>query len=73
MEQSAKYIGSGLCVISLGGAAMGAGLIFGAFVLGTSRNPSLRGELFSISIIGFALCEAIGLFGLMMSFLILLG
>jgi F-type H+-transporting ATPase subunit c len=46
-------------------------LFFGALVLGTSRNPSLKDELFRIAILGFALTEAIALFALMMGFLIL--
>jgi len=40
-------------------------------VLGVSRNPSLRDELFKLAILGFALTEAIALFSLMMGFLIL--
>ena len=73
MIEGCKLIGAGLSTIGLAGAAIGAGVIFGAFVLGTARNPSLRSELFSISILGFALTEAIGLFCLMMAFLILFG
>jgi len=37
----------------------------------TSRNPSLRGQLFTYTILGFALTEALGLFALMMAFLLL--
>ena len=36
-----------------------------------ARNPSLKGQLFSYTILGFALTEAIALFALMMAFLIL--
>ena len=46
-------------------------LIFGSLILATSRNPSLRGELFRLAILGFALTEAVGLLALMMAFLIL--
>jgi hypothetical protein len=38
--------------------------VFGALVLGISRNPSLRDELFKTAILGFALTEAIALFSL---------
>ena len=71
MVLEAKLIGAGIATIGLTGAAIGAGIIFGSLVLGTSRNPSLKSELFSLSILGFALTEAIGLFSLMMSFLLL--
>lgn len=73
MLASAKLIGSGLATISLAGAAVGIGLVFSALINATSRNPSLRGQLFSYSILGFALTEAMGLFGLMMAFLLLYG
>ena len=35
------------------------------------RNPSLKQQLFSYAILGFALSEAMGLFCLMMAFLLL--
>jgi len=69
--QSAKFIGAGLATIGLAGAGVGIGTVFGAFILGLSRNPSLKDELFKYAILGFALTEAIALFSLMMGFLIL--
>ena len=68
---SAKLIGAGLAAISLAGAGIGIGIIFGSLILGTSRNPSSSKQLFSYAILGFALTEAIALFGLMIAFLIL--
>ena len=65
--QAAKFIGAGLATIGLAGAGVGIGTVFGALVLGTSRNPSLKDELFRVAILGFALTEAIALFALMMS------
>jgi len=69
--QAAKFIGAGLSTIGVAGAGVGIGTVFGALVLGTARNPSLKEDLFRYAILGFALCEAIALFALMMSFLIL--
>ena len=69
--QSAKFIGAGLATIGLAGAGVGIGTVFGALVLGISRNPSLEDKLFKLAILGFALTEAIALFSLMMGFLIL--
>ena len=51
---AAKLIGAGLATIALAGAAVGVGLIFAALIQGTSRNPSLRKELFNTAILGFA-------------------
>ena len=69
--QAAKFIGAGLATIGLAGAGVGIGTVFGALVIGISRNPSLKDELFKTAILGFALTEAIALFSLMMAFLIL--
>ena len=69
--QAAKFIGAGLATIGLAGAGVGIGTVFGALVIGTSRNPSLKDELFKMAILGFALTEAIALFSLMIAFLIL--
>jgi F-type H+-transporting ATPase subunit c len=69
--QAAKCIGAGLATIGLAGAGIGIGSIFSALVLGISRNPSLKDELFKIAIIGFALTEAIALFALMIAFILL--
>ena len=71
--QSAKYIGSGLATISLAGSGAGIGIVFGSLIIATGRNPLMTKQLFSYAILGFALTEAIALFGLMMSFLILFG
>jgi F-type H+-transporting ATPase subunit c len=71
MIMAGKLIGAGLATIGVAGAAIGVGLVFAAYINGTSRNPSLKAELFNITILGFALCEALGLFCLMMAFLFL--
>jgi F-type H+-transporting ATPase subunit c len=71
MLASAKVIGAGLTTLGLGGAGVGVGLVFAALINSTSRNPSIKSDLFSYAILGFALTEAIGLFSLMMAFLIL--
>lgn len=71
MLQAAKYIGAGLASSGLGGAGVGIGLVFGSMINATARNPSLRASLFSLTILGFAMVEAIGLFALMLSFLLL--
>jgi len=68
---AAKLIGAGLATISLAGAGVGIGNVFGSFQLAVARNPQLLTVLFRYAILGFALTEAIALFGLMMAFLIL--
>lgn len=53
------------------GSGAGIGTVFGSLIIGYARNPSLKQQLFSYAILGFALSEAMGLFCLMMAFLIL--
>jgi F-type H+-transporting ATPase subunit c len=69
--QAAQKVGAGLATFGLAGAGLGIGVIFGSLIIGTSRNPNIREELFRIAILGFALTEAIALFALMFAFLIL--
>ena len=71
MLASAKITGAGLATIGLAGAGVGIGTVFAALVNSTARNPSIKAQLFSYTILGFALTEAIGLFALMMAFLLL--
>lgn len=73
MLASAKIIGAGLATIGLAGAGVGVGIVFASLVISTARNPSLRPQLFSYAILGFALTEALALFALMMAFLLLYG
>lgn len=70
---SAKLIGAGAATIGLSGAGVGIGVLFAAYLSSISRNPSLRGELFSSLILGFALVEATALFSILMAFIILFG
>jgi F-type H+-transporting ATPase subunit c len=71
LVQAAQKIGAGLATFGLAGAGIGIGIIFGSLIYGISRNPNLQTELFKTAILGFALTEAIALFSLMISFLIL--
>jgi len=71
IDQAAKYIGAGAATVGAAGSGAGIGSVFGSLVIGYARNPSLKQQLFSYAILGFALSEAMGLFCLMMAFLIL--
>ncbi|KAH0358582.1 hypothetical protein KCU89_g19508, partial [Aureobasidium melanogenum] len=54
LVQVSQNIGMGNAAIGLGGAGIGIGLVFAALLQGVARNPSLRGQLFSYAILGFA-------------------
>ncbi|KAI9688514.1 MAG: hypothetical protein M1822_001463 [Bathelium mastoideum] len=67
LVEVSRNLGMGAGAIGLSGAGVGIGLVFAALIQGTARNPSVRGQLFQYAILGFAFCEAIGLFTLMVS------
>ncbi|KAL0256419.1 ATPase complex subunit 9 [Diplodia seriata] len=67
LVQVSQNLGMGNAAIGLGGAGIGIGVVFGALILAVGRNPSMRGQLFSYAILGFAFVEAIGLFDLMVA------
>merc|ERR1712135_20270 len=71
IDSAAKFIGAGAATVGVAGSGAGIGSIFGSLIIGYARNPSLKQQLFSYAILGFALSEAMGLFCLMMAFLIL--
>jgi F-type H+-transporting ATPase subunit c len=70
---SAQFLGAGLSTVALSGSGVGIGVVFGSLIEATARNPGIEQQLFAYAILGFALTEAIALFGLMMAFLILFG
>ena len=71
IDTAAKFIGAGAATVGVAGSGAGIGTVFGSLIIGYARNPSLKQQLFSHAILGFALSEAMGLFCLMLAFLIL--
>ena len=72
-EAAAKLIGAGLAVVGVIGAGIGIGNIFAAYIPAVGRNPAARGEVFTMTMLGFALVEAIALFALVIALIILFG
>ena len=68
---AAKMIGAGLASVGLAGAGVGIGNIFAAYISGSFRNPEQAPRVFANVILGFALAEATGLFGLVVALLLL--
>uniref|UniRef100_A0A7N5P7G0 ATP synthase lipid-binding protein n=1 Tax=Ailuropoda melanoleuca TaxID=9646 RepID=A0A7N5P7G0_AILME len=65
-DTAAKFTGAGTAMVGVAGSEAGTETVFGYV-----RNPSLKQQLFSYAILGFALLEPIGLFCLMVAFLVL--
>ncbi|XP_036168422.1 ATP synthase F(0) complex subunit C2, mitochondrial-like [Myotis myotis] len=70
-DTAAKFIGAGAATVGVAGSGAGTGTVLGSLIIGYARNPSLKQQLFSYTILGFALLEAMRLFCLMVTFLIL--
>lgn len=68
---AARLIGAGLAVIGLAGVGVGIGSIFASLIGSIARNPAARDQVFPLSMLGFALVEAVALYALLISFLIL--
>ncbi len=69
--EAAKLIGAGIAATALIGAGLGIGNIFGNYLAGALRNPSAAPGQFPNLLLGFALAEATGLFGLIVALIIL--
>ena len=66
MDGNLNMIGYGLAAI---GPGVGIGLIFAAYINGVARQPEARNLLQPIAILGFALAEALAIFGLVLFFI----
>merc|ERR1711899_659739 len=60
IDTAAKFIGAGAATVGVAGSGAGIGTVFGSLIIGYARNPSLKQQLFSYAILGFALSEAMG-------------
>merc|ERR1711972_733689 len=57
IDSAAKFIGAGAATVGVAGSGAGIGSVFGSLIIGYARNPSLKQQLFSYAILGFALSE----------------
>lgn len=67
MTGNLNLVGYGLSAI---GPGIGIGLIFAAYINGVARQPEARGMLQPLAFLGFALAEALALFGLVLAFVL---
>lgn len=69
--EAARLIGAGIAGTALIGAGIGIGNIFSSYLAGALRNPSAAASQRTNLLLGFALCEATGLFGFVLAIIIL--
>ena len=65
--ESAKLLGAGIAVLGVIGSGIGIGSIFSAFITAVGRNPEAREHVFTMTMLGFALVEALALFALIIA------
>ena len=71
IAEAGKSIGAGAACMGIGAAGIGLGVLFGNFLSGAIRNPAAADAQFPRLIFGFALTEAMGIFSLVIAFLLL--
>ena len=72
MEYEAlKFVGVGLLSLGMLGAAIGVGNIFAAMLNGLARNPAAESKLAKYIYVGAGLAEAMGLFALVLAFILI--
>ncbi len=72
-EAAAKFLGAGIAVLGVIGSGIGIGSIFAAFIQAVGRNPAATAAVFPMTMLGFALVEAIALYALVIALVILFG
>lgn len=68
---AAKLIGAGLAAMGMIGAGAGVGNVWASFFQAIARNPAAKDEIGANIWIGFAVTEAIALFALLVSIMLL--
>ena len=69
--EAAKFIGAGLAMIGALGGGIGIGMSVHGAMNGMARNPDAYGNLLTNMILGIAFSEAIAIYCLVISFLLL--
>jgi F-type H+-transporting ATPase subunit c len=69
--ESAKLIGAGLAAIGVIGAGIGVGNVWASLIATVGRNPAAKANVELYGWIGFAVTEAIALYALVISLMIL--
>lgn len=67
----AKVFAAALALLPLFGVGLGLGKLFSSFVEAVGRNPGAKKDVFQIGLIGAAMTEAIAIFSLVVSLIII--
>ncbi|MCG8595260.1 MAG: F0F1 ATP synthase subunit C [Kiloniellales bacterium] len=70
-DESIRLLAAAIALLPLFGVALALGKIFGDWISSVARNPVAGETVQPVGLMGFALTEAIALFALIVSFIIL--
>jgi ATP synthase F0 subunit c len=68
---AAKLIGAGIAMVGTIGAGLGIGILVSGAVQGIARNPDVSGEIQTNMFLGIAFAEAVAIYCLVVSLLII--
>lgn len=68
--QALNFIGAGLMAFGMMGAAIGVGNVAAAALNGIARNPAAEAKMSKYFYIGASMAEAMGIFALVLAFLL---
>lgn len=66
-----QYIAVAIALLPLGAIGAGIAKLFATLLTESSRNPGMKNQLFTYTLIGFALTEATALYALVVAFIML--
>jgi len=67
----ASVLGCGIGLVAIGGCAGGIGQLFGALVVGIARNPSMKEDLFTYTLVGIGFIELLAIIVILFSIMLL--
>ena len=67
----AKLFAAALALLPLFGVGLGLGKLFSSFIESVGRNPGAKQDIFQIGMIGAAMTEAIAIFALAVSLILI--
>eukprot|EP00397_Hematodinium_sp_SG-2012_P066292 GEMP01098830.1.p1 GENE.GEMP01098830.1~~GEMP01098830.1.p1 ORF type:complete len:139 (+),score=30.82 GEMP01098830.1:29-418(+) len=66
-----SVLGCAIAMVAVGGCAQGIGQLFAALVVGIARNPSMKDDLFTYTLIGMGFLEFLAILVILIAFLLL--
>jgi len=71
IAEGLKFLGAGLAMTGAIGAGAGVGIVVAGAVQGIARNPDAAGQIMSNMILGVALAEAVAIYALVVSLILI--